>query len=160
MYRRALRAVVPLWPLCLGSLQERRHLCQPPGRGVQVRVSARRLREALLRDDHAQLPPALLSDFQGPQPALSLHPLSHVSTSASPAAGCSSPGSPALLHRLSVICDSLFIHPHILFLHARLQPKRAPPPHIYVTVMVFNSNNGLTEQQPSSVGCQIIVPVL
>lgn len=107
--RWALWAVIPLRPLCTWSLQERWLLCQPAGGRVQMRVSIGWLWEALLWDDHSQLPSTLLPNLQGPPPALSLHPFSHVSTSAWQAA------SPAPLHRVAEIW---FIHPHILPLHA------------------------------------------
>lgn len=77
--RRVLRGERALWPLRSGGVQERRHLCQPAHRGLQVRVPPGRVRAALLRDDHQELPPSVLHHLQGAAAALPLHCVPHVS---------------------------------------------------------------------------------
>lgn len=69
-----------------------------------------------------------------------------------PATSCSSP-APPVLHHSSVIHSSSTPTPCVCMLTHQPSPPQecALPPHIYVTIMVFNSSNGLTEQQPSPV---------
>lgn len=80
--RRILWGERALRPLCSGGVQERRHLRQPAHRGLQVRVPPGRVRAALLRDDHQELPPSVLHHLQGAAAALPFHCLPHVSPSA------------------------------------------------------------------------------
>lgn len=72
--RWALRGECPLGPLHPWCLQEWGHLRQPAGGRLQVRLSLRRLREALLSGDHAWLPGPLLRHFPWPAAAFPLHP--------------------------------------------------------------------------------------
>lgn len=77
--RRALRGECPLGPLCPRRVQERGHLREPAHRRLPLRVPSRRVRAALLRGDHPELPAAVLRHLPGPQAAFPLHCLPHVS---------------------------------------------------------------------------------
>lgn len=78
-HRRALRGECPLGPLCPWRVQERGHLREPAHRWLPLRVPSRRVRAALLRGDHPEFPAAVLRHLPGPQAALPLHRLPHVS---------------------------------------------------------------------------------
>lgn len=83
--RRALRGEHALGPLRPRGVQERGHLRQPAHRRLPLRVSSRRVREALLRGDHQDLPTPVLCHLPRPEAAFPLHRLPHVSAAPAPA---------------------------------------------------------------------------
>lgn len=82
--RRPLRGERALGPLRQRCVQERGHLREPAHRGLPLRVPPRRLREALLRGDHPQLPAPVLRHLPGPPAAFPLQHLPHVSVDPPP----------------------------------------------------------------------------
>ena len=75
-----------LWGKCIirqvytRRLQERWRMCESSCRWIHVWVSKRRVRKALLRDDHAQFPWTVLCHLQRPEAEVPLHRVLHVST--------------------------------------------------------------------------------
>lgn len=80
-FRWSLWAECIFRPLRSRCVQKRRHVCQPTVGWVHVPVSTGGVREALLWDDHPQLPRSVLHHLQRPEAEIPLHRLLHVSSS-------------------------------------------------------------------------------
>lgn len=95
--RRALRGELALRPLRQRRVQERGHVREPAHRRLPLRVPPRRVRAALLRGDHQELPAPVLRHLPRPETALPLHRLPRVSASRAPRGRA--PGAAAAVSR-------------------------------------------------------------
>lgn len=131
-HRRALRGQRPLRPLRPRRLQERGHLREPAHRGLPLRVPPRRLREALLRGDHAQLPAPVLRHLPRPAAALPLQRGAHVSVC--PPRPCPR-GRPAWQQR-GAVCVLMRVHAHAC-VHSCVCVRASSPEKVQVPFNLY-----------------------